>query len=371
MPVLSPGAPTMKLTDIQMRDPFVVPVKHEQAYYIFGTTDGNCWGTPYGADCWRSTDLVECEGPIPAFRPPEGFWATRHFWAPEVHHFNGRWYLFMSFKAEDQYRGTQILAADAVTGPFVPLTERPITPPDWECLDGTLHVDTDGAPWIVFCHEWVQVHNGAMVAMQLSSDLKEPAGRPVYLFSASEAPWVTARVTPEGQTPPPFPAYITDGPFLHRLRSGTLLMLWSSFGAGGYTVGIARSESGQVTGPWTQDAEPLWSDDGGHSMLFRTFDGRLMLTFHSPNVRQEERAVFVEVAEEDETLRVVGRGSQVPWAVHSGTESKRVEPGPRWPQDLPKRSHRCGCTRYGGRQVSCFPRICSRRGSPVYTTNAS
>ncbi|TFH17758.1 MAG: hypothetical protein E4H02_02030 [Lentisphaerales bacterium] len=62
-----------------------------------------------------------------------------------------------------------------IAGPYSPLTESPVTPDDWQCLDGTLHVDESGAPWIVFCHEWGQVHNGAMYAMQLSHNLMERA----------------------------------------------------------------------------------------------------------------------------------------------------------------------------------------------------
>ena len=39
-------------------------------------------------------------------------------------------------------------------------------------------------------------------------------------------------------------------------------MLWSSFGDKGYTVGIARSETGRVEGPWKQDPKPLHQGGG-------------------------------------------------------------------------------------------------------------
>jgi hypothetical protein len=122
----------MKTADIQIRDPFVVPEPKENAYYLFGTTDKNCWrGPAEGFDCYRSKDLREWEGPIPAFRPPASFWATQNFWAPEVHRFGGRYYMFASFKAERRYRGTQILSSAHIAGPYAPLTDGPITPPDW------------------------------------------------------------------------------------------------------------------------------------------------------------------------------------------------------------------------------------------------
>ncbi len=64
---------------------------------------------------------------------------------------------------------------------------------------------------------------------------------------------------------------------------------WSSFGAGGYAQGLARSASGQISGPWIQEPEPLYAQDGGHGMIFRAFDGRLMLSLHKPNRTSDER----------------------------------------------------------------------------------
>jgi hypothetical protein len=81
-------------------------------------------------------------------------------------------------------------------------------------------------------------------------------------------------------------------------------MLWSSFGEGGYNLGVARSTSGKVTGPWEHDAEPLYRGDGGHAMIFRTFDGRMMLALHAPNGGGKERARFLPIAEKDGRLVV-------------------------------------------------------------------
>lgn len=263
----------MTTNDIHIRDPFVFPHLEERSYYLFGTTDQNCWSGPgTGFDCYRSTDLANWEGPIPAFRPPPDFWGEKNYWAPEVYFFNGRFYMFASFKADRRYRGTQILYSEKISGPYLPLSDGPVTPPDWECLDGTLHIDSGGRPWIVFCQEWVQIHNGAIYAMRLSPDLLKPAARPVFLFNASEAPWVRRPKWPDEKSHYKFPSYITDGPFIYRTRSGTLLMLWSSSGAKGYAMGIARSESGDIAGPWRQMQKPLWKEDGGHNYLFFSED---------------------------------------------------------------------------------------------------
>ncbi|MEM6332321.1 MAG: glycoside hydrolase family 43 protein [Planctomycetota bacterium] len=295
----------MKLDQIQIRDPFILPMREHGAYYLFGTTDKNCWGRGTGFDCYRSEDLETWDGPFPAFRPPDGFWATHNFWAPEAHAYRDRFYLFATFKADRRYRGTQVLVSDEVAGPYTPLTDGPVTPPDWQCLDGTLYVDGDGTPWIVFCHEWIQVHNGSIWAMPLTADLTRPAGRPAFLFNATEAPWVKpCKDWPSEGDSHRLPAYVTDGPFLHRLADGSLIMLWSSTGTKGYAMGYAKSQTGQITGPWTQIEQPLWSEDGGHGMIFRTFDDRLMLTFHSPNQTPHERPFFTEIEEANGGIRL-------------------------------------------------------------------
>jgi arabinan endo-1,5-alpha-L-arabinosidase len=100
--------------------------------------------------------------------------------------------------------------------------------------------------------------------------------------------------------------FVTDGPFLHRATGGELLMLWSSFRDGRYRLGAARSKSGNVLGPWTHDPDPIYADDGGHGMFFRTFGGRLLLAIHSPNGGGKERAKFLGVVEEGGRLRVDG-----------------------------------------------------------------
>lgn len=298
-------------SEIQLRDPYVLTDHEAGAYYLCGSTDTDIWkGEGTGFDVYRGTDLEQWEGPFPAFRPPSDFWSPGEYWAPEIHEHRGRYYLFATFGPgrHVERRGTAVLAADSPLGPFVPHSTddagqpAPVTPPEWECLDGTLHVDDDGAPWMVFCHEWVQIADGAICAVRLSEDLSRAEGEPVRLFSASEAPWMEPLVTRKRGT-----GWITDGPFLHRTSEGELLMLWASFRGGRYAQGLAVSASGTVTGPWRHEPEPLYEADGGHGMLFQTLpgaDGRseLMLTLHTPNRTPEERAVFIPVEENHGTL---------------------------------------------------------------------
>jgi hypothetical protein len=81
-------------------------------------------------------------------------------------------------------------------------------------------------------------------------------------------------------------------------------MIWSSFGDQQYAVGCAVSTTGSVGGPWEQLDEPLFAGDGGHGMIFRTFDGRLMLALHQPNSGQRERARFFQLQDGGDRLEI-------------------------------------------------------------------
>jgi hypothetical protein len=50
------------------------------------------------------------------------------------------------------------------------------------------------------------------------------------------------------------------------------------------------------------DEQALFRSDGGHGMIFRTFDGKLMLTIHTPNKTPHERPIFLELEERDGML---------------------------------------------------------------------
>ena len=283
----------MKLQDIHIRDPFIL--LEGGRYYLYGSRGNEAWGKATGLDVYESDDLVSWSGPSVVFTPPEGFWADMHFWAPEVHQYHGKFYMFVSFKSETACRGTQILVADTPKGPFTLHSDGPVTPRDWECLDGTLYIERDGKPYMVFCHEWLQVKDGEMCAVRLSDDLKQAVGEPFLLFRASEPDWALKDKT----------EFVTDGPWMYRTTCGKLLMLWSSSAANGYVEAIAYSDNGDVTGRWQHQKQLLFDQDGGHGMIFTSKEGKLFFILHNPNNSPMERPVILPLEERDGTLAVI------------------------------------------------------------------
>lgn len=285
----------MKRTEINIRDPFVLVEGGK--YYLYGTRGPTCWGEADGFDVYVGEDLENWSGPHPCFVNNGSFWADRNYWAPEVYAWRGAYYMFASFKGPGLCRGTAILRADGPLGPFRPHSAGRVTPGDWECLDGTFYVSRSGKPYMVFCHEWVQVGDGEVCALPLKEDLSGPAGEPRLLFRASDAPWTRELRHSSGRV-----GRVTDGPFLWRTAAGELLCLWASFSDQGYTEGLARSDNGEIDGHFTQ-IEPLFWEDGGHGMVFRALDGQLYLTLHSPNAHLEERPAFYPLKEFPDRLR--------------------------------------------------------------------
>ena len=306
-------ASAIDIKDINIRDPFILPVADEGVYYMYCTStveDGN--GLPRGGvAAYKSKDLKNWEGPVQVCTIPDNNLLTGPIWAPEVHFLDGKYYLFATInsdiewrKAEPHFpkflfRGTQIFHADSPEGPFEAFSPRTHTPYDWMALDGTLWVE-NGKPYMVFCHEWVQMSDGTMDVVALEDDLSAPKGLPMRLFNASAAPWAVSMNTDRNNNP----CYVTDGCFLYRTKTGKLLMIWSSFTTeNNYAIGIAESTTGSVLGPWRQQEKPLFIKNGGHGMIFTRFDGQPCVVLHQPNSPGgAERAKIFEIEDLGNTL---------------------------------------------------------------------
>ena len=282
----------MQLADIHIRDPFIL--LDEDVYYLYGTTV--FWGNADNFICYRSKDLKDWVGPVEIFRRSEDFWADRCFWAPECHKYGGRFYFMATMGSEQRKKGIQLLVSDRPDQTFTPVGQGPVTPASMTCIDGTLY-EENGVPYLIFSHSFEDGGESAMCAVPMKADLSGTDGDIFTLFYTKEAPW--AKPFPNGREEFSMDqdVYFSDGPYLHRTGDGTLLMLWSSWGGQGYTVGTAASVDGTLHGTWRQYEEPLLEGVGGHGMIFSDTHGKTYYIIHSPNDISKERPYLYELIE--------------------------------------------------------------------------
>ena len=101
----------------KLRDPFVIT--ENGTHYMYGT-DWVCYKSNGDLENWTRVEkeLVvvpsDCGGDK---------------WAPEVHKYNGKYYMFTTYRSlTTDRRGCTILKSDSPEGPFVEITNGHITP---------------------------------------------------------------------------------------------------------------------------------------------------------------------------------------------------------------------------------------------------
>jgi len=267
------------MDSIRLSDPAILADENSSTYYMTGT----------GGLLWKSKDLARWSGPYVVTKTdPESWMGTKPMiWAAELHQYKGRYYYFATFTNRDvvidsvkgnaiHRRASHVLVSDTPDGPYVPMEDETYLPADLPTLDGTFWVDTDGKPYMVYCGEWLINWNGTMEAIELKPDLSGTTGKRKIMFFAYDSPW-----SKENQNGRIIPNKVTDGPYLFKTQTGKLGMIWTSWIFSDYVQGVAYSESGTLDGPWIHEKDPITPPNFGHGMLFRTFDGKLLMSAHS------------------------------------------------------------------------------------------
>ncbi|MPR33551.1 glycoside hydrolase family 43 protein [Salmonirosea aquatica] len=276
-PTVRKGVP---LDSIVLSDPFILADQKTNLYYMTGT----------GGLLWKSKDLRLWDGPYPVTQTDPNSWMGPRpmIWAAEIHPYQGKYYYFATFTNRDvkidtvkgnviERRACHVLVSDQPDGPYVPMQDPTYLPANIPTLDGTLWVDKDGKPYLVYCYEWLQNLNGTIEKIELKPDLSGTLGTSKLMFRASDSPWSREKDEAGNEKP----NKVTDGPYLFLTGTGRLGMIWTSWIYDVYTQGVAYSESGTLDGPWIQEKEPITPLNFGHGMLFRTLDGKLLMSIHS------------------------------------------------------------------------------------------
>ena len=314
------SATSARAAAFRIRDPFVLADAKAKTYYLYGAEHylgESCDET--GVWVRKSADLKNWSGPRHAMTAPKGIQCV---WAPEVHEYRGAYYMFATLKEYPDanrplvmmgptpdwssemgglwksWHAVWIYRAERPEGPFLPVSGRPVTPPGWIALDGTLAVQ-DGRPYLVFTHDWAQVADGTIELAPLTDDLSALAAPPKTLFRASTIAPGTLRG-------------VTDGPFVYRSpKSGKLFITWSThnpaklkMNQGGYCVVSSESASGRLEGPWTNH-HIIFDANGGHGMTFRALDGSRKFVLHNPELWGSERLAIYDFTDDGEKIGIV------------------------------------------------------------------
>lgn len=297
-----------KTEDILLSDPFIFADEASQTYYMTGT----------GGMLWKSKDLKVWDGPIRVAQTDPQSWMgpNPNIWAAEIHKHNGKYYFFGTFTNPrtiiQEYRGNKIerrachiLVSDNPEGPYVPMEDETYLPADQPTLDATLWYE-DGQPYMLFCHEWLQNWNGTVETIKLKDDFSGTYGERDLLFRAFDSPW-SREYDANGKE---IPSKVTDGPYVFKTQTGKLGMIWTSWVHDVYTQGVAYSTSGKLEGPWVQKPKPITPPNYGHGMIFKTFDGKLLLCCHSHDSstgRYIRIPAYFLLDDSGDELKIVGR----------------------------------------------------------------
>ena len=246
-------------SQVPLADPFVL--LHNDVYYAYGTHSDN------GIEVYTSDNLEQWTLAGLALHRKHTT-QSRWFWAPEVYHINGKFYMYYSAN-ERLY----VASAESPLGPFKQhggmLLQELLG--DAYCIDSTIFVDSDGTIWMFF----VRNDDGNCIwQVELSGDFLTPLPGTLRKSIAVSAPW--ENIWPR----------VNEGPSL-LLHQGTYYLTYSanSYESKDYAVGYATAS--HLADPWQKSSQNpiLRRIDGlcgtGHHTFFIDRKGALRIAFHA------------------------------------------------------------------------------------------
>lgn len=222
-------------------DPFIL--KEVDTYYCYAT------GGSSGFYMWQTDDLSNW-GSAKRTHVFEGSsWATKNYWAPEVHKYKDKYVLMYSAQWENDYKlRLGIAFADSPEGPFVDPLDKPLLRKSYCAIDAHLFVDDDGTPYLFYVRDNYDNFIGKnqvsqTYGVQLSEDLLSIVGEPVLL------------TTPENDWELKSGKYIwNEGVYVLKNNGKYYLYFSANYtSTHDYCVGVAVSDN--VLGPYVKPVE--------------------------------------------------------------------------------------------------------------------
>ena len=95
----------LRLADFRAHDPCILADRESRTYYLYtAARPADTGQNRSGVVAYTSKDLYSWEGPHVVFVVPDGLWANpaHGVWAPEVHAYRGKYYLFATLLNNDE-----------------------------------------------------------------------------------------------------------------------------------------------------------------------------------------------------------------------------------------------------------------------------
>jgi beta-xylosidase len=245
-------------------DPSVIRVGRD----YWATATSSEWGPQF--PILHSRDLVNWEivGSVFSKRPA---WASANFWAPEIHAWRGRYYVYYVGRKQGGPLSVAVATADKPQGPY---TDHGIlVSQEAGSIDAMAVDDERGERWML----WKEDGNSRKLptpiwAQRLNEDGTRLVGERVELIRNDE-PWEGA---------------VVEGPFV--LRRGDWFYLFYSGGAccgRGCTYGLGVARARNLLGPWEKHpSNPILAGNfewkcPGHGSIVTDPQGRDWLLYHA------------------------------------------------------------------------------------------
>lgn len=244
--------------EVPFGDPFIM--LYDGVYYAYGTNSKE------GIKVYVSDDLLTWKVPERGMALEKNdVWGDKWFWAPEVYHVNGKFYMY--YTANEHIC---VATSDSPLGPFKQEVKEPMIAGE-KCIDNSLFIDDDGKPYLFFdrfndgLNIWVAELEDDFMTVKM-----ETMKKCINVSQEWEEVWPR----------------VNEGPFVLK-HDGIYYMTYSanSYESPFYGVGYATAE--QVAGPWTKyKANPILQKPGhlvgvGHNAMFEDKDGQLRVVFHA------------------------------------------------------------------------------------------
>jgi beta-xylosidase len=238
-------------------DPFIM--LYDDVYYAYGTASAD------GIEVYTSDDLLTWHVPERKLAlDKKDVWADKWFWAPEVYHVHGKFYMYYSADAH-----ICVAVSDSPLGPFRQEIRKPMIAGE-KCIDNSLFFD-NGKPYLFFdrfndgLNIWVaELENNLL-------DIKtETMQKCIHVSQEWEKVWPR----------------VNEGAFVMK-HNGVYYMTYSANNYESPFYGIGFATATDLKGPWVKyDRNPIYQKTGdlfgiGHSAMFTDKEGKLRIVFHS------------------------------------------------------------------------------------------